>query len=481
MASSFEISSHVRDLIQMHQNLQTQLSSCQTLCDLSPFIEMLFDQTKLKKQLSKLLEQQFEQERITNPSSSNKIRSLYIQTNQMQLIPSMDVQAHILSYLSSNDFHQIHLVSKHLNQIMNEYAHIYNDNHYILQIKDCMSDTSIGWKSRISHQHSTCIVYRVSDNAASSNQSIPKPFNQIKRWKVFEMGSEHILNALQSNADHIHSLDLECSPLMTCRLLQSVSFPNCKVLITNHYIECTPTFSALQYLDLKLSTANADHLLEYLPKCVIFLSLNLCNRAGTTRLTREVVKIPSTVQWLRTYGDDTILYNLNECQQLFGWSVSAIILDAMLQNTFFWPIRYVIPYVQITKNAFSHTDIDVYTKQTFPALLIYLRWEFCGFKWNFNQSKVGMTLSQVQNKLNTFNTEERLVDPKARWFMMNLARSMDYDHEDCNYGSVSRFTSMMELLIADETDRNKITVNLLQMIKLSDCGWMRNMLNVTTL
>eukprot|EP01083_Nonionella_stella_P051548 136887_1 len=477
MASSLATSNQFSYLNKMHQNLQTRLASCQYLSELSPFIEMLFDTNELKQQLSKLLEQQYQKERITNPSPPNKIRSLYIETNQMQSIPSMDVQAHILSYLSQPEFELsgIHLVSKQFNQIMNRYAHIYNDNNYTLEISDANGDTSKGWRIEIDHNDRQIFVDRKADNEPLLKQQIPTPFNQIKRWNVHHhhddnKGNKYIINALQNNANHIHTLNLKCvSPIANnCLPESSVSFPNCKVLTVNHYIQCTNMFSKLRRLDLILPTKDANRMLEYLPKCLLFLSLSLYNNTG------EIIKIPSNIQWLKTEGKEAILYNLNECKQLIGWRVSHNIVDVTLQNAFLWPIRYVIPLVQITSTAHNRRGGNIYMRKTFPARLVYWILEAWAYFY-VSDAYNGMILSDVEKKLNTFSDDEKLVDPRARWFIMK-GHSSGWTAPTAALKSndvLEKILPILKLFIADESERENAALNLREMIKLKECRWIQ--------
>eukprot|EP01083_Nonionella_stella_P075026 203705_1 len=463
--ASFVASNQLTDLNKMYHNLQTRLASCQNLSDFSPFIETLFSKNELKQQLFKFLEQQFEQERIANPPSSNRIRSLYIETNEMQIIPSMDVQAHILSYVPSRDFLTLHLVSKHFNQILRQYANIYNDNHYILEVTDFIGDSCKGWKTRICHQKARVFVQSQS-NEPLLQQQIPKPYNQIKRWTIYHddnQGSNHLLSLLQNNINQIHSLNLMYVPDAFTRLLseQSVSFHNCKVLKAQHYIKCTNMFSKLRYLNIRLYGKDAHRMLAYLPKSLLFLSIFVMNTHG---ITDEVIKIPSTVQWLRTYGENGISYDLSECDELMGWATTHSMFERVLQNTFLWPIDHVIPYIRIN-NWYSK---NYYMKSMFPARLVWLS-QISDAERDLEAEC--MTLDEVRRKLSTFSNREKRMKPEARWFVLKWHSYCDGTPGTNNV----LFESVMEMSVLNKTERTKKMFNIDEVTKLGKGYWIKNM------
>eukprot|EP01083_Nonionella_stella_P186373 682038_1 len=419
--ASFVASNQLTDLNKMYHNLQTRLASCQNLSDFSPFIETLFSNNELKQQLFKFLEQQFEQERIANPPSSNRIRSLYIETNEMQIIPSMDVQAHILSYVPSRDFLTLHLVSKHFNQILRQYANIYNDNHYILEVTDFIGDSCKGWKTRICHQKARVFVQSQS-NEPLLQQQIPKPYNQIKRWTIYHddnQGSNHLLSLLQNNINQIHSLNLI------------------------------------------LYGKDAHRMLAYLPKSLLFLSIFVMNTHG---ITDEVIKIPSTVQWLRTYGENGISYDLSECDELMGWATTHSMFERVLQNTFLWPIDHVIPYIRIN-NWYSK---NYYMKSMFPARLVWLS-QISDAERDLEAEC--MTLDEVRRKLSTFSNREKRMKPEARWFVLKWHSYCDGTPGTNNV----LFESVMEMSVLNKTERTKKMFNIDEVTKLGKGYWIKNM------
>ena len=130
----------LRSIDTMHDYLQSKLKSINNVFDLIPFIKHLIPLNNIKIQLSAALHQQLQKYNKSKHNSQDQnnsnstIRSLFISSYSLSGIPSDDIHAKIISFLPSNEYKKLPMLSTHFRDIMKNHAYIYNKIGYTIDI-----------------------------------------------------------------------------------------------------------------------------------------------------------------------------------------------------------------------------------------------------------------------------------------------------------------------------------------------------------
>ena len=114
----------------MYRILKNEIQSSNTLTDLWPFIQSLVSIEQLQNLAIECLDQCHPELSNQCPKANTKIRKTFISTHTLNGITSDDVHANIISYLPSENYEDLLLISKHFRKIMLNHPFIFNDKGY---------------------------------------------------------------------------------------------------------------------------------------------------------------------------------------------------------------------------------------------------------------------------------------------------------------------------------------------------------------
>lgn len=417
--------------INVIDGLQTKLGSFDDASDLFQFIQIIYDNHQSRQQLVTSLNKQLLQ---ISPEMRLK---LLIRLNQMQTIPSPDVQSHIISYLNHNDLSNIPVVSKNFNGIVHRNAYIYNENGYVLIIR--RSENSVP-TINIDHENKAIRV-------TTSNGEVPHPFNQIRKWGLFDGD----ITLLENNANNIHSL-----ALITCysQLTENeLKFPNCIALqasqtniLANDCFICFGNLQCLWLYRINITHNKMNRILKHCSKSLLFLSLLDLKLEYKTcddeEKDDEYIEVPSNIQWFTFYSlDKNIGYDLSECSKIIG-------LELFFQRMKFDELRIIypssIPFVSSNRNIINEAIQNKY-----PWKILS-----CWDSMTFNQSGHLMRFNEIKKKYHKRNKVMVLEDELI-------------------------FSEFMQLVMDDESERENMILKLKQMVDLADLAntFLGNLIN----
>ena len=188
----------------MHNYLQTKLKSIDNVFDLIPFIKHLIPLNNIKIQLSAALHQELQKYNKSKDNSQEQnnsnstIRSLFISSYSLSGIPSDDIHAKIISFLPSNEYKKLPMLSTHFRNIMKTHSYIYNKMGYILDIslQNSYWRRVIGFDFCVNHREKRFDIKameyigddddmkEIPDSIPYEPKKIDFPFDKLNIWQI---------------------------------------------------------------------------------------------------------------------------------------------------------------------------------------------------------------------------------------------------------------------------------------------------------
>ena len=232
----------------------------------------------------------------------------------MNGIPSIDIQTNILSYLPSNDYRKIPVISKHFRDIMKKNPFIYNKKRYAVEINLNLPNDGPNWKMVIDHKYNKNITFKPTQDKQIDINKILIPFRKINTWRLYGsydenggwyfqnvyINNDFMINLVSNSNNNIKSLEFDhfCEKKIINHFPKSIT-NKCQSL---KFIGSSPVilskFANLKCLEIKeCSDMNViNSVLQNCSNSLFILSLFMDNKWNESKII-----IPPNIEWLRLY------------------------------------------------------------------------------------------------------------------------------------------------------------------------------------